>query len=158
MVTFPPVGVDNVKPDLDTVLTLPIDPPVAGPDRAFDPPPPDPDAPEKPAGRVPLAAVAAGTDAAAAEPPLEAALTIPNVPAAITMVAMPAARNLVDLRAEVSLRESIGTAPLFDGAPASRNNLAESCVEAERFLRATGRTRHVFSVGALSGFPQGRGR
>jgi hypothetical protein len=58
--------------------------------------------------------VAAGTDAAAVAPPLEAALTIPNVPAPITMVAMPAARILVELREEVSLRESIGRAPLFD--------------------------------------------
>jgi hypothetical protein len=106
MVTSPPVGVNRVKPDVDVLLTSPIDPPAAGPDRAFDPPPPDPDA-EKSAGRVPPPAVAAGTDAAAVEPPLEAAVTIPNVPAPITIVAMPAARNLVDLRAKLSLRESI---------------------------------------------------
>jgi hypothetical protein len=31
-----------VKLDLDTLLTLPDDPPAAGPDRALDPPPPDP--------------------------------------------------------------------------------------------------------------------
>jgi hypothetical protein len=41
MVTFPPVGVDRVKPDADKLLTLPIDPPAAGPDRALDPPPAD---------------------------------------------------------------------------------------------------------------------
>jgi hypothetical protein len=43
MVTFPPVGVDRAKPDVDTLLTLPIDPPAAGPERALDPPP-DPEA------------------------------------------------------------------------------------------------------------------
>jgi hypothetical protein len=45
-VTFSPADVDSPKPDAETLLTLPIDPPAAGPDRAFDPPPPDPtDAP-----------------------------------------------------------------------------------------------------------------
>src|ERR1700755_2506505 len=45
IVTFPPVGGDRVKPDVDALLTVPIDPPAAGPDRAFDPRAPDPDAP-----------------------------------------------------------------------------------------------------------------
>jgi hypothetical protein len=31
-----------VKPDVDTLLTVPDDPPAAGPDRALDPPPLDP--------------------------------------------------------------------------------------------------------------------
>jgi hypothetical protein len=39
IVTFSPVDVDSLKPEVDTLLTLPIDPPVAGPDRALDPPP-----------------------------------------------------------------------------------------------------------------------
>jgi hypothetical protein len=39
-VTFWPVGVDRVKLDVDTLLTVPVDPPAAGPDRAFDAPPP----------------------------------------------------------------------------------------------------------------------
>jgi hypothetical protein len=30
------------KPDVDTLSTVPDDPPAAGPDRALDPPPPDP--------------------------------------------------------------------------------------------------------------------
>jgi len=37
-VTFSPVDVDSLKPDVDTLLTLPTDPPAAGPDRALDPP------------------------------------------------------------------------------------------------------------------------
>jgi hypothetical protein len=40
-VTFSPADVNSPKPDADTLLTLPIEPPAAGPDRAFDPPPPD---------------------------------------------------------------------------------------------------------------------
>ena len=38
-VTFWPADVNSSKPDEDTLLTLPIDPPAAGPDRALDPPP-----------------------------------------------------------------------------------------------------------------------
>jgi len=36
-----------VKPDADTLLTVPIEPPAAGPDRAFDPLPPVPEPPGK---------------------------------------------------------------------------------------------------------------
>jgi hypothetical protein len=32
-----------LKLDADTLLTVPDDPPAAGPDRAFDPPPPNPE-------------------------------------------------------------------------------------------------------------------
>jgi hypothetical protein len=39
-VTFWPADVVTVKPDVDTPLTVPVDPPAAGPDRALDPPPP----------------------------------------------------------------------------------------------------------------------
>jgi hypothetical protein len=39
-VTFSPADVNSPKPDVDTLLTLPIDPPAAGPDRALDPRPP----------------------------------------------------------------------------------------------------------------------
>jgi hypothetical protein len=38
-VTFWPADVVTVKPDVDTPLTVPVDPPAAGPDRALDPPP-----------------------------------------------------------------------------------------------------------------------
>jgi hypothetical protein len=37
--TFWPADVDIVKLDLDTLSTVPDDPPAAGPDRALDPPP-----------------------------------------------------------------------------------------------------------------------
>jgi hypothetical protein len=59
-----------VKPDVDTLLAVPDDPPAAGPDRALDPPPPDPGSPAAP----PLPAVPL---LAAAELPPEVALTIP---------------------------------------------------------------------------------
>jgi hypothetical protein len=39
-VTFWPADVVRVKPDADRLLTMPDDPPAAGPDRALDPPPP----------------------------------------------------------------------------------------------------------------------
>jgi hypothetical protein len=39
-VTFWPADVVRVKPDVDTLLTVPDDPPAAGPERALDPPPP----------------------------------------------------------------------------------------------------------------------
>ncbi len=37
-----------MKPDVDTVATVPDAPPEAGPDRALDPPPPDPKPPADP--------------------------------------------------------------------------------------------------------------
>jgi len=42
-VSFSPVGVDTVKPDADTAVTVPTDPPAAFVVRALDPPPPDSD-------------------------------------------------------------------------------------------------------------------
>jgi len=42
-VTFTPADVDIVKLDVDTLPTVPDAPPAAGPDRALDPPPPDPE-------------------------------------------------------------------------------------------------------------------
>jgi hypothetical protein len=49
MVSFWLPEVVSVKPDVDTLLTVPIEPPAAGPDRAFDPPPdPEPPARGKP--------------------------------------------------------------------------------------------------------------
>jgi hypothetical protein len=41
-VTFWPADVDIVKVDVDKLSTVPAAPPAAGPDRALDPPPPDP--------------------------------------------------------------------------------------------------------------------
>jgi hypothetical protein len=37
MVTFCPAGVEIVKLEVDTLVTVPTAPPAAGPDRAFDP-------------------------------------------------------------------------------------------------------------------------
>jgi hypothetical protein len=63
-VTFWPADVVIVKPDVDRLLTVPDDPPAAGPDRALDPPPPE-------------LLLAAGELLLAAAGLLEVALTIP---------------------------------------------------------------------------------
>jgi len=70
-VTFWPADVVIVKPDVDTLPTVPDDPPAAGPDRALDPPPPEPLL----AAGEPL--LAAGELLAAVEALLEVALTMP---------------------------------------------------------------------------------
>jgi len=70
-VTFWPADVVIVKPDVDTLPTVPDDPPAAGPDRALDPPPPEP---LLAAGE---ALLAAGELLAAVEALLEVALTMP---------------------------------------------------------------------------------
>jgi hypothetical protein len=72
MVTFWPADVVRVKPEVDRLLTVPDDPPAAGPDRALDPLPPDPGPP----AAEPLLA-AAGLLLAAAVLLLEVAPTIP---------------------------------------------------------------------------------
>ena len=64
-VTFWPADVVIVKPDVDTLLTVPDDPPAAGPDRALDPPP------------LELLLAAGELLLVAAEALLEVALTIP---------------------------------------------------------------------------------
>jgi hypothetical protein len=99
-VTFWPADVVRVKPDADTLSTVPDDPPAAGPDRAFDPPPP----------RVccPGAAAAEVAAVAVPEPLLEVTLTMPAVPPPITTAAMPAASNLVALLEKLSFRVNIG--------------------------------------------------
>jgi hypothetical protein len=43
--TFWPAAVVSVKLDVDTLATVPDEPPAAGPDRALDPPPPAAGAP-----------------------------------------------------------------------------------------------------------------
>jgi hypothetical protein len=65
-VTFSPADVSSPKPDVDTLLTLPIDPPADGPDRALDPPPPDTGCPDGAEGDV--AAVAAAEPLPAVAP------------------------------------------------------------------------------------------
>jgi hypothetical protein len=68
-VTVWPAEVDSVKPDADTLLTVPTEPPAAGPDRALDPLPPAPEPPAKPGLLLLLLAVAVAL--------LEAAVTTP---------------------------------------------------------------------------------
>jgi hypothetical protein len=58
-----------VKLDVDTLATLPVDPPAAGPDRALDPPPAATGRPDVAAGAAAVAAVP--------EPLLAVALTMP---------------------------------------------------------------------------------
>jgi hypothetical protein len=75
-----------VKPDLEVLLTLPDDPPAAGPDRALEPPP-------RATGR----ADAAEADVAVVvvpDPVLAVALTMPYVPPAIAMTVAPMAMTL----------------------------------------------------------------
>jgi hypothetical protein len=74
-----------VKPDVDTLPTVPDDPPAAGPDRALDPPPPEP-------------LLAAGELLLAAAGLLEVALTIPEEQPATAMAAALTAMDLVNLR------------------------------------------------------------
>jgi hypothetical protein len=70
-VTFWPADVVMVNFGVDTVATVPDAPPAAGPDRALDPPPPDPGPPAEPL------LAAGGLLLAAAGLLLEVALTIP---------------------------------------------------------------------------------
>jgi hypothetical protein len=81
-VTFWPADVVIVKPDVDKLLTVPDDPPAAGPDRALDPPPPE-------------LLLAAG------EVLLEVALTIPEEQPATAMATPPATMDMVSLRENI---------------------------------------------------------
>jgi hypothetical protein len=65
IVTFWPADVVSVKLDLDTLPTVPDDPPAAGPDRAFDPPPPERG---PPAGPAPEASCPADAEVEVARP------------------------------------------------------------------------------------------
>ena len=92
-----------VKPGVDTLLTVPDDPPAAGPDRALDPLPPEL---LLAAGEVLLAA--GEVLLAAGEALLEVALTIPEEQPATAIAATPATMDMV------SLRENTGRAPVVD--------------------------------------------
>jgi hypothetical protein len=92
--TFSPAKVDSSKPDFDTLLTLPIDPPAAGPDRALDLPPPDTNCRD-----------VADADAAVVAVPeavLPVALTMPKALPPIAMIVAPMAMDLVSLRENMS--------------------------------------------------------
>ena len=79
MVSFWLPEVVSAKPDVDTLLTVPIEPPAAGPDRALDPPPDlEPPARGKPLLLVPLLWVPLlALLLAVVVDPLEVAATIP---------------------------------------------------------------------------------
>jgi len=72
-VTFSPAEVNSPKPEADTLVTLPIDPPAAGPDRALDPPPPGTRGPAGADVEVEVDAAVVGVP----EPVLAVALTMP---------------------------------------------------------------------------------
>ena len=61
-----------MKPDADTLLTVPTVPPAAGPDRALDPLAPDPEPPAKglPLLLVPLLAVVRGAAGGGCDDPV----------------------------------------------------------------------------------------
>jgi hypothetical protein len=80
-----------VKPDVEISFTVPIDPPVAGPDRTLDPPLP---APRNAAGAI--AALAVGLLP-------NVALTIPYAPPATAAAARPAAMKQAPRRYAASL-------------------------------------------------------
>jgi hypothetical protein len=67
--TFWPAAVDIVKLDVDALLTVPDDPPAAGPDRALDPPVRDTGCPDVAVADVAVVAVP--------EPVPAVALTMP---------------------------------------------------------------------------------
>jgi hypothetical protein len=76
-----------VKPDVDTLPTVPDDPPAAGPDRALDPPPPE-------------LLLAVGELLVVGEL-LEVVLAFPAEQAATAMVATPATMDMVSLRENI---------------------------------------------------------
>jgi hypothetical protein len=95
-VTFWPADVTIVKLDPDTLCTVPDDPPAAGPDRAFDPPPP---------GTRWAGVAAADDDAVVAvpDPLLAVALTMPYEPPARAIAVAPMARSRVGLRENMEI-------------------------------------------------------
>jgi hypothetical protein len=96
IVTFWPADVATVKPDADTLATVPDVPPAAGRDRAFDPlPGPEPAAADPVAGAAePLLAIA--------ELAPESALTIPYELPPSARAAAPAIIDLVTFRLDIA--------------------------------------------------------
>jgi hypothetical protein len=74
-VTFWPADVVSAKLDLDTLPTVPDDPPAAGPDRALDPPPPERGPPAELAPEASCPADAEGDDARPTESPTTGTIT-----------------------------------------------------------------------------------
>src|ERR1700722_4447955 len=95
-VTFSPVGVDTVKLDPDTPVTLPTDPPAAFVDRALDPPP-DPASPTNPAGP-PVCVVVVDGEVAAAELDVPPHAASPSPSAGMASATAPARMCLLNSR------------------------------------------------------------
>jgi hypothetical protein len=138
-VTFWPADVKIVKLDLETLSTVPDDPPAAGPDRAFDPPLRGACCPE--IAEVELAAVVAP------EPVLAVALTMPYAPPPIAMAVAPVARSLV------SLEENMGSLRFHSGGiqRASQFPLGVPQEEAGTFLREPRPDRGGATAAATNG-------
>jgi hypothetical protein len=90
-VTFWPAEVASVKPDAEMSVTVPIDPPAAGPDRALDPALPSP----RNAGGAVAALAVAGLL-------LDVALTIPYAPPATAATARAATKKRTGLRENIA--------------------------------------------------------
>jgi hypothetical protein len=84
-----------VKPDPETLSTVPEDPPEAGPERALDPPLPGACGPDV------AEADAAVVVVAVPEPVLAVALTMPEAPPPMAMAEAPMAMALVILRVNI---------------------------------------------------------
>jgi hypothetical protein len=82
----------SVKPDVEMSVTVPIDPPAAGPDRALDPPLP---APRNAGGAVAALAVVG--------PLLDVALAIPYAPPATAAAARPATKKWMGLGENIAV-------------------------------------------------------
>jgi hypothetical protein len=76
-----------VKPDVDTLPTVPDDPPAAGPDRALEPPPPG--------------LLLATAEVLAVGELLDVALTTPEEQPATAMAPTPATMDMVILRESI---------------------------------------------------------
>jgi hypothetical protein len=106
-VTLSPADVAMVKRDVDTLLTVPDDPPAAGPDRALDPPPPDAGPPAAPLPGALFPAVAEGDvevvdEDAAAQPDTAITAAATAATAIRPLLLFGSNRRTPDLRACVS--------------------------------------------------------
>jgi hypothetical protein len=114
-VTFCPADVVMVKPDVDTLPTVPAAPPAAGPDRALDPPARDPNPPAE----VLAGAAGAGGGVVAEEDlvrPMEAPTTA-QISAAVATAAIHRLRVLDSHRRNLGVPADGSDAGLDTGRP-----------------------------------------
>jgi hypothetical protein len=141
-VTFWPVAVVSVNPEEDTLLTVPADPPAAGPDRALDAPPD----PSPPAGLLLLAAGVVPLLAAAVPDVLLHAATV-----AITAAAAPAAMTLLRLLENMCLTPDIEILDLRYRRP--RRKVGGKILEGDREV-----VQHELMGKASASGPQGHAK